>query len=97
MASAKVTFTLDSATIQQIRKLAEQQRKPQSLIVREAVAEYAGRDVKLSPEERERKLAMLREFMARPSRPGDKTADDVDDELREIRRSRKTGWSRQTD
>lgn len=97
MASAKVTFTLDGETVQRIRKLAEQQRKPQSLIVREAVAQYAGRDVKLSPEERDRKLAIIREILARPPQPGDKTAEDVDRELAEIRRSRNEGWSRPTD
>ena len=94
---AKATFTLDDETIRRIRQMAERSRKPQSQIVREAVAHYVGREMKLSDEERERKLAILREFAARPPQPGDKTSEDVDRELEELRLARREGWARPSD
>ena len=39
----KVTFTLDDETVARIRRAAGRHAKPQSAIVREAVAEYAAR------------------------------------------------------
>ena len=90
----KVTFTLDEETVRKLRKMAERTKKPQSLVVREAVAHYAAEGDKLSDEERERKLAILRDLMSQlPTRP----QAEVDAELRELRRSRRTGWSRPSD
>jgi hypothetical protein len=86
---AKATFTLDDETLRTIRKMALRERKPQSLVVREAVAHYAAREEKLSPEERERLLRVLDEMQARPAQPDDKTAADVDRELRELRHARR--------
>lgn len=87
----KVTFSLDDETVQLLRRVAERSRKAQSLVVREAVAQYAAREEKLTEAERERLLTVLRDIKARPvTRP---TAD-VDRELRDVRRSRRTGWSR---
>lgn len=87
----KLTFSLDEATVQLLRRAAERGRKPQSLIVREAVAQYAAREEMLPDAERERLLNVLRSIRTRPStRP----QADVDRELREIRRSRRAGWSR---
>ncbi len=80
-----------------IRRMAERSRKPQSLIVREAVAHYAAREETLSEGERERKLAILREFASRPAQPGDKTSEDVDRELEELRQARREGWARPSD
>lgn len=88
--ATKVTFTLDDDTVRNIRRLAERSRKAQSLIVREAVAHYAAREQKLSDEERERLLRVLDEFAARPANPDDKTAEDVDRELRELRLARRS-------
>jgi predicted transcriptional regulator len=88
--AVKATFTLDDETMRRIRKLAERARKPQSLIVREAVAHYATREETLSDEERERLLDILREFAARPPQEGDKTAEDVDRELEELRLARRS-------
>jgi hypothetical protein len=87
---AKATFTLDDDTLRTIRKLADRSKKPQSLVVREAVAHYAAREEKLSPEERDRLLRVLDEMAARPPRPDDKTAEDVDQELRELRLARRS-------
>jgi metal-responsive CopG/Arc/MetJ family transcriptional regulator len=87
----KVTYTLDDETVDRVRKLAQRARKPQSQIVREAVAHYAQREDKLSDDERARLLGVLEELMARAPKPGDRTAADVDRELRDIRRARRSG------
>jgi predicted DNA-binding protein len=87
----KLTFSMDDLSVQTLRRIAERSRKPQSLIVREAIAQYAEREELLSPEERTRLLAVLHRIRQRPAtRP----ASEVGEELREIRRSRRTGWSR---
>ncbi len=87
----KLTFSLDEESVQTLRRVAERSRKPQSLIVREAIAQYAEREEVLSPGERDRLLGILRRIKQRPAtRP--KAA--VREELQEIRRTRRTGWSR---
>jgi metal-responsive CopG/Arc/MetJ family transcriptional regulator len=87
----KLTFSLDEESVQTLRRVAERSRKPQSLIVREAIAQYAERDEVLPAEERERLLAVVHRIKQRPAtRP----PSDVREELREIRRSRRAGWSR---
>jgi len=87
----KLTFSLDDASVQTLRRLSEQRRKPQSQIVREALDAYAAREDVLSAEERDRLLGVLRGIKQRPAtRP----ASAVQEELRQIRRSRRTGWSR---
>ena len=87
----KLTFSLDDDTVRMLRETAARTRKPQSLVVREAVAHYAAREEILPAGERERLLAALRRIKTRPpTRP----ASEVDRELRAIRRSRRTGWSR---
>jgi hypothetical protein len=87
----KLTFSLDEESVQTLRRVAERSRKPQSLIVREAIAQYAARDEVLPAEERERLLAVVHRIKQRPAtRP----PSDVREELREIRRSRRAGWSR---
>ena len=55
----KVTFTLDDATVEELRRTAARLKKPQSQVVREAVAEYSARTDKLSERERQRMLAIL--------------------------------------
>lgn len=87
----KLTFSLDEAAVRMLRETAARTRKPQSLVVREAIAHYAAREDILSAGERERLLGALRQIKRRPpTRP----ASEVDRELRDIRRSRRTGWSR---
>ena len=87
----KVTFSLDDETVRLLRRVAERSRKAQSLVVREAVAQYAAREERLTDEERERLLSVLRDIRTRPvARP----AGEVDRELQDVRRSRRTGWSR---
>ena len=48
----RVTFSLDEATVAQIRQTAARLRKAQSHIVRDAVADYAARSDRLSERER---------------------------------------------
>ena len=84
----KLTFSLDEESVQTLRRVAERSRKPQSLIVREAIAQYAARDEVLPAEERDRLLAVVRRIKRRPAtRP----ASAVREELKEIRRSRRAG------
>lgn len=87
----KVTFSLDDETVDTLRKAAQRTRKPQSLVVREAIAQYATREELLSDGDRERMLGVLRRMRRRPpTRP----QSEVDRELQDIRRSRRTGWTR---
>ncbi|HKE87456.1 MAG TPA: ribbon-helix-helix protein, CopG family [Vicinamibacterales bacterium] len=85
---AKVTYTLDDETVRAIRKMADRSRKPQSLVVREAVAYYAARDEQTSPEERKRFMEALDEIARQPPT---RTAADTDRELRVLRAERRRG------
>ena len=87
---AKMTFSLDDETVRTLRLLADRKQKPQSVIVREAIAEYAAKDEKLSDAERSRKLQLIRQLR---SQPQTRDVSAVDEELAELRRSRKVGWS----
>lgn len=86
---AKLTFSLDDATVEALRAAAQRSGKPQSLIVREAIADYATREARLSEADRVRLVGVLRRIRSRPAK---RSAADVDRELRAIRRSRRTGW-----
>ena len=88
---ARVTFSLDDATVAQIRRTAARLSKPQSHIVRDAVADYAARAGSLSERERVHVLGVLQRLSeARPTRP----AADVDEELRTLRLARRAGGRR---
>jgi hypothetical protein len=85
---ARATFSLDDATIAETRRTAARLRKPQSHVVRDAVAEYAARADCLSDGERQHLMGVLERLRhARPARP----AADVDAELKSIRSARRTG------
>lgn len=87
----KVTFTLDDDTVRLIRRLAERRKKPQSAIVREAVAAYAGQEQKLSEADRKRKLEVLDQLLQQPpTRP----QAEVETELVALRNARRSGWRR---
>jgi Arc/MetJ-type ribon-helix-helix transcriptional regulator len=90
----KLTFSLDDETVRILRRVSEQKRKAQSLVVREAIAEYGAREDRLPDEERERRLAVLRELTSQP--PASSSAE-ADRELRDLRRTRRTGWARPSD
>ncbi|HET9266822.1 MAG TPA: hypothetical protein VFO31_01610 [Vicinamibacterales bacterium] len=90
----KLTFSLDEGTVRLLRRVSEQKRKAQSLIVREAIAEYGAREERLPDEERERRLAVLRELAALPP---SRSKASVERELRDVKQSRRTGWARPSD
>jgi hypothetical protein len=90
----KMTFTLDDDTVDAIRRIAERRAKPQSLVVREAVAAYARLERKLDESDRARRLRVLDALAAAPpTRPHAAVAA----ELRDIRRARRSGWRRSSD
>lgn len=86
----KVTFSLDEATVAEIRRTAERLGTAQSQVVREAVAEYAARSDRMTERERLHALAVLDKLRG----PASRSARDVDAELRAIRAARRTGGRR---
>jgi predicted DNA-binding protein len=92
MATSKVTFTLDQATINRLRDAAERLAKPKSEVVREAIHDYHERMDRLSERERLEMLRALDEYAARM--PRGRSAAAVDRELAEIRRARRAGGRR---
>ena len=88
---ARVTFSLSDDTVAEIRRTAARLRKPQSHVVRDAVAEYAARSDRLSDTERRQALAAIERLRsARVTR----SAAAVDSELRRVRAARRTGGRR---
>lgn len=88
---ARATFSLDEATIAEIRRTAARLRKPQSHVIREAVADYAARADRLSEPERLHLLDVLDRLRGpKPARP----AAEVDAELAAIRAARRAGGRR---
>ena len=91
--ATKMTFSLDEATASRLRTTALRLRKPQSQVVREAIAEYGARVDRLSDAERADMLRTLDRYLAAaPSRP----ATAVDAELRRLRVARRGGGRRRT-
>jgi hypothetical protein len=87
----KVTFTLDDETVAELRRTAARLGKPQSLVVREAVADYAARADRLSERERLDLLAMLEKLGAAPPT---RSARAVDAEIKAVRAARRQGGRR---
>src|SRR5438105_12964098 len=88
MATVKVTFTLDEATIRRLSETATRLSKPKSEVVREAIREFHAKSDRLSEAERLRMLRVIDRILATPST---RTQAEVDAELREIRRARRSG------
>ena len=87
----KVTFTVDEDTVRTLRTIAERLGKPQSMVVREAVAEYGARSGRLTEAERRRMLDALDAIAARPAtRP----QTEVTREVTAVRRARRHGGRR---
>jgi predicted transcriptional regulator len=88
MATNEVTFTLDAETVHRIEDAAERLAKPKSQIVSDAVAEFHGRIHRLSGSEIQARLKIFDTMIALiPARP----QREVDAELKEIRRARRSG------
>ena len=91
MATTKVTFTFDQATIRRLDDAAKRLAKPKSEVVREAIQEYHQRIGRLSEAEKLRMLRVVDEIIKRPpTRP----QSEVEAELNEIRRARRRGGRR---
>ena len=84
----KVTFTLDDGTVSALKQTAARLARPQSQIVREAVAEYAARAGRLSERER---MAWMRAFDEVMPASAERSSRDVEAELRSIRSARRSG------
>ncbi|MCY3846790.1 MAG: ribbon-helix-helix protein, CopG family [Acidobacteria bacterium] len=82
----RVTYSLDEATVGRIRRTAERLGKPQSHVVRDAVADYDARTDRLSEVERLRMLEVLDRLR---DEPVTRSRERVEAELREIRTSRR--------
>ena len=82
----KVTYSLDEATVRRVRRNADRLGKPQSHVVREAVAQYDARADRLSEAERLRMLEVLDRLR---DAPVTRSRESVDAELREVRASRR--------
>lgn len=82
----KVTYSLDDATVRRIRRASERLGKPQSHVVREAVAEYDARTDRLSEAERLRMLGVLDRWRKEQA---PRSRESIESELREIRLSRR--------
>ena len=91
MATTKVTFTLDDATIARLERAAATLAKPKSEVVREAIHDFSGRIGKMSEGERLRMLRIFDEMLPRIPRRDNR---EVDRELKEIRRVRRSGGRR---
>jgi hypothetical protein len=87
MASRKVTFTLDEATITRLERAAASLAIPKSEVVREAIRDFSERIGRLSERER---LAMLRVFDEVVPRIPARDEAEVDRELTAIRRERRS-------
>jgi len=91
MATIKMTFSLDELTAARLNDTAASLHKPKSEIVREAILDYAVRAGRLTEAERRRLLGVFDELVpAIPLGP----EDEVDEELAEVRRARRTGGRR---
>jgi hypothetical protein len=88
MATTKVTFTFDPATIARLNDAAQRLAKPKSEIVREAIHEYHQHIGRLSESEKQRMLQALDELARQPHT---RTQAEMEAELKEIRRARRHG------
>lgn len=82
----KATFVFDEETFNVLRRTAERLAAPQSKVVRDAIRTYSDRMAKLSEEDRNYKLKIMDEILARSKT---RSKAEVEEELREIRHARR--------
>jgi hypothetical protein len=85
---AKFTFVFDDETARALRMTAARLRKSQSLVVREAVAEYAAHAGRLTERERRRMLTTIDSLRRQPA---SQSGDAVTAEIRAVRKARRQG------
>jgi hypothetical protein len=83
---AKFTFVFDEATAKVLRTTAARLGKSQSLVVREAVAEYAAHAGRLTDAERRRMLGTIDALMRRPA---SRSRTAIAAEIRAVRQARR--------
>ena len=88
MVSKKVTFTFDEGTVARIDRTAQRLGVSKSRVVREAVREYAERVGRLSESER---LRVLRIFDEMVERIPERSLDEVEREIKQVRVARRGG------
>jgi len=87
----KMTFTFDDATVETLRRTSARLKKANSVVVREAIHDYAGRADRLSDDEKRYMLRVLDRIVARrATRP----ASAADREMKSIRSARRSGGRR---
>ena len=86
-----MTFTFDGETVKQLELAAARLRKPKSMVVREAIKDFASRTDKLSDAERRRMLEAFDRYIR--TVPPRRQAE-VDAEIAEIRAARRRGGRR---
>ena len=91
-AMIKVTFTLDDGTVASLERTATRLSRPKSQVVREAIQLYGEQVDRLSDAERDR---MLRVFDEATERIPDRPRAQVEKELAEVGRARRSGGRRQ--
>jgi hypothetical protein len=91
MATSKVTFTLDEATIERLQLAAACLALPKSEVVREAILDFSERIGRLSERER---LNLLRTFDELVPRIPKRSDREVQQELKAIRQARRAGGRR---
>jgi hypothetical protein len=84
----KMTFTFDEVTVEILRRTSARLRKPNSVVVREAIQDFAGRADRLSDDERRQMIRTLDRITAQPAA---KTAEAVDKEIQAVRAARRKG------
>ena len=87
----KMTFTFDEITVEILRRTSARLKKPNSVVVREAIQDYAGRADRLSDEERRHLVKVLDRIVTRPAT---RTTAEVDTEIKGVRAARKSGGRR---
>lgn len=90
---AKLTFSLDEPTVRALASTAERLRKSKSLVVREAIADYAARAGQLTEVERRRLLRAFDTLM--PGLPA-AAGRGAGAEFQEIRRERRRAGLRRS-
>jgi len=86
--AVKMTFSLDESTAAELGRTAQRLQIPKSRVVREAIHEFAARAGRLSERERRHLLQVFDDLV--PQIPP-RDVSDVEAELAEIRRARRTG------
>jgi len=87
----KMTFTFDELTVEILRRTSARLKKPNSVVVREAIQNYAESADRLSDDERRHMVRLLDRIVDSPT---NRTGVSVDKEIRDIRATRRRGGRR---